>query len=38
MPSYCDAMYSLKKPDDEILNVPPKGKEAKLEIRYYIII
>ncbi|VUG06182.1 hypothetical protein PPOLYM_02575 [Paenibacillus polymyxa] len=38
MPSCCDAMYSLKKPNDEILIAPPKGKGATLEIRFYIII
>ncbi|MEC0235242.1 hypothetical protein P4H71_13015 [Paenibacillus kribbensis] len=35
MPSCCDAMYSLKKPTDEILKSPLKGKGATLRIRYY---
>ncbi|PYG84806.1 5-methylcytosine-specific restriction protein A [Ruminiclostridium sufflavum DSM 19573] len=36
MPSCCQAMYSLKKPSDEIIYSPPKGKGATLKIRYYL--
>ncbi|MNB86270.1 hypothetical protein D3C75_332090 [compost metagenome] len=35
MPSCCKAMYDYKKPIDEILESPPKGKGATLKIRYY---
>jgi len=36
MPSYCDAMYELKKETDEIIHSPKKGKGATLRIKYYL--
>ena len=36
MPSCCEAMYQLRKPQDEILSSPPKGKGATLTIRYLL--
>lgn len=36
MPSCCNAMRSLMKDGDEILEMPPKGNGATLKIRYYI--
>lgn len=35
MPSCCKAMYDYKKPNDIIMEAPPKGKGATLKIRYY---
>jgi hypothetical protein len=34
MPTCCDVMYENKRPLDKILNKPPKGKGASLEIKY----
>lgn len=34
MPCCCDAMYSLMKSDDIIIDAPKKGKGATLKIRY----
>lgn len=34
MPSCCDAMTEAKRPGDEVLHSPPKGKGATLSIRY----
>ena len=36
MPLCCQAMYSLKREEDEVLYAPPKGKGSKLTIRYYL--
>ena len=36
MPSCCIAMRDLMKSKDEVLQQPPKGKDATLIIRYYI--
>ncbi len=36
MPSCCQVMYSLKKPLDQIIYSPPKGKGATLTIRYFL--
>lgn len=36
MPGCCDVMYSMKKIEDEILEAPPKGRGAKLKIRYML--
>lgn len=36
MPTCCAVMISLMKEDDEILQSPPKGKGATLNIRYYL--
>lgn len=36
MPTCCDAMKSLMKPNDKILQSPPKGKGATLTIRYFL--
>jgi 5-methylcytosine-specific restriction protein A len=34
MPSCCDAMIEMKRPTDEIVHAPPKGKGATLTIKY----
>ncbi|MYL56206.1 HNH endonuclease [Virgibacillus halodenitrificans] len=36
MPTCCLAMYELMNDKDEILEAPPKGKGAKLTIRYFL--
>lgn len=36
MPTVCNAMYKLKKDDDEIIFSPPKGRGSKLHIRYFL--
>jgi len=36
MPSCCDVMRNAKKPGDEMLNSPLKGKGATLKVRYYL--
>ncbi|MEQ6389226.1 hypothetical protein RZN22_07830 [Bacillaceae bacterium S4-13-58] len=36
MATCCEVMYSMKKPSDEVLYAPPKGKGATLKIRYYL--
>lgn len=34
MPSCCNAMQGERRPGDEVLYAPPKGKGASLTIRY----
>lgn len=36
MPSCCSAMWAEKRPADEVLAQPPKGKGASLKIRYFL--
>jgi hypothetical protein len=36
MPICCEAMYSMMRPNDNVLYKPPKGKGASLKIRYFI--
>lgn len=36
MPTCCNVMRSLMKPNDEVLQSPLKGKGATLTIRYYL--
>ncbi len=36
MPSVCDAMYKLRKENDEILKTTPSGRSSTIVIRYYI--
>lgn len=35
MASCCDAMYDAMKSGDEIIAAPPKGKGARLTIKYF---
>ena len=35
MPTCCSVMKSMMKPNDEIIQEPPKGKGASLVIRYF---
>lgn len=36
MPTCCDAMYELMKPNDEVISAPQSGKGASLTIRYHL--
>lgn len=36
MPTCCNVMRKMMKKNDYIINQPPKGNGASLEIRYYI--